>query len=226
MIDESASGDNVNTKEWIGSIVDDLDASLRGRGVDVRYGLVGIGDIDEGLPRFAHSQLVDFNPAPGKTAFERLYSSGNHLTDIQTAIAALDEDGGLEDGWDAIDHAIAEYDFRAGAVPVFVLVQNEEGRIELNNSLTRDGVLASLRSKGVILNAMTAGTGFQISNDPPVFDLSRYGLSSEIRVLGVEADLSDGDFLPDGRHTYRWVDTDTINTIADVPGLTRRRPYK
>lgn len=41
-----------------------------------------------------------------------------------------------EDGWCPLEHAIAEYEFRDGAVPVLVLVQNEEGRIPLKEALT------------------------------------------------------------------------------------------
>jgi hypothetical protein len=68
------------------------------------------------------------------------------------AIVNLESDGSREDGWDAIDHAIAEYDIRDGAVPVYVLVQNDEGRLgdpnfsHINATLTRDGILAALKS--------------------------------------------------------------------------------
>ena len=57
------------------------------------------------------------------------------------------QDGGKEDGWDAIEHVTAEYDFREGAVPVIVILQNEEGRIPLNDTQTRDGVFACARKQ-------------------------------------------------------------------------------
>jgi hypothetical protein len=57
--------------------------------------------------------------------FERLWSDGataaDHTSDLKNAIGTLVADGGQEDGWDALDHAFSEYDFRPGAVPVFVL---------------------------------------------------------------------------------------------------------
>src|SRR3989304_3734301 len=97
----------------------------------------------------------------GKTMFDRLFSDGpngaDHLADMQAAIAYLEGTGGDgEDGWDAIDHAVAEYDFRPGAVPVFVLVQNDQGRIAgsgfdgVNNTLIHDGILAALKSKNAL----------------------------------------------------------------------------
>jgi hypothetical protein len=122
LADESgSSGDTI--KNWLSANIDQFDATLRSSDIDVRYGLVGYGQI----PRFAHSHLVDTNTS--KTSFERLWSEGDNLADIKAAIPTLDTFGANgEDGWDAIDHAIAEYDFRPGAVPVFVLVQFGEGR--------------------------------------------------------------------------------------------------
>jgi hypothetical protein len=190
LVDESESETGSPTQEWLKSIVDDLDASLRtARGIDVRFGLVGFGEAF--VPtRYAHSQVVDWSPVGGKTVFQRLFSEGNHVTDLQTAIDGLSEDGGYEDGWDAIDHALAEYSFRSGAVPIVVLVQNQEGRTDLNQSLTREGILAALQSKGVILNAMTIGSDVTATIPSPVFDLSKYGASSTIRVLGVESAIA------------------------------------
>ena len=156
--------------------------------------------------------------------------------------------GPTEDGWDAIEHAIAEYDFREGSVPVIVLVQGDQGRTILNDTLTRTGILAALQSKNAILNSILAGqlladgeppTGFvdepllfrdgSNQSDPPldpqpiaswapIFDLATYGLNEDIYVLGVEADSADG--VRDWTHDFHWFDTDTINTTTDVPVAT------
>ncbi|RIK74402.1 MAG: hypothetical protein DCC67_16645 [Planctomycetota bacterium] len=163
---------------------------------------------------------------------ERLFSQGDHAADLQTSIANLDDAGIYvqEDGWDAIDHALAEYDFRPGAVPVFVLMQNQEGRFNANTRLTREGLLAALQSKNVILNAMTVGSDYDAADPPlldaplPVFDLAAYGASSDIRVLGVAADVAydpvakTGDFVADGQHAYWGFNTNT--NVAAVAGAT------
>ncbi len=86
--------------------------------------------------------------------------------------------GGEEDGWDAIEHTIAEYDFRQGAVPIIIMLQNDEGRATLNNTLTHAGVLSALRSKNAILNTIVVAP-FETSIADPVF--------------GVESPGEDGD---------------------------------
>src|SRR5688500_8793115 len=66
LFDESQSGEAQPgqpgpTQQWLASIADELDASLRStRKIDVRYGLVGFGDVDEFTnTRYAHSQIAD-----------------------------------------------------------------------------------------------------------------------------------------------------------------------
>lgn len=223
LVDASGSEQTFQTLEWLGSIVQQLDGTLRSaNGIDVRYGLIGFGQD----ARFAHSQVVGSNPG---SVFDRLFSDGDtgadHVADIEAAIdeLRLQVGGGSEDGWDAIDHAIAEYDFRLGAVPAFVLVQNDEGRIAgpgvegVNNTLTHDGILAALKSKNVILNTMVVGAGGSPGSQA-LFDLFPHGLDADIRLLGVEADGADG--RADGVHDYHWVDTNTFNSTSDVPTTT------
>ena len=41
---------------------------------------------------------------------------------------------------------------------------------------------------------------------------------SDIRILGVEADVADK--IPDGQHLYHWVDANTINSTPDIPVAT------
>lgn len=189
---------------------------LAAQGVDdVRYGLVGFGQSG----RFAHSHVVGTNPG---TQFERLWSDGvtaaDHTTDLKAAIANLVADGGWEDGWDAIDHAIAEYDFRIGAVSMFILLQGESPRLVLpseggNVSLTHDSVLSALRSKNVVLNTITVSGETAGSNQ--LFNLSPYGQNNEIQVLGVDADGAGS-----GAHTFHWIDINSSNSTPDVPNAT------
>ena len=164
LVDESQSTDDPSTNvplvhSWLENAVPAIQSTFDSVGVDidVTYGMVGFGEQDDnGTPtnlnddtfRFAHSQLMGSG---------NLFTS--ELSELTFAInPGLADFGGFEDGWDALEHAIAEYDFRPGAVPVLVLVQNEEGRVPLSDTLTRDGIFAALRSKNANLNVMVAVT--------------------------------------------------------------------
>ena len=127
---------------------------------------------------------------------------------------------------DGIEHAIAEYEFRDGAVPVFVLVQNEEARTPLNRTLTRDGILSALESKNVLLNTLTVGRnregqdGLAIFDETlPIFDLAPYEIAfgdfDNVRILGVEADSADQ--LIDGQHTFYGFDTAANSVPGTLP---------
>ena len=158
---------------------------------------------------FAHSHIVNNNA--GTTDPAALFG-----TEVQfsSAVTHLTAEGGNEDGWDAIEHAIAEYDFRDDAVPVFVLLQGQEGRVnDLNRTLSHDGVLAALESKNVIFNSMIVGSG------GAVFDLSPYALTSgdfvNQRVLGVEVDSADAS--SDGQHDYYLINQNTGALVASKP---------
>jgi len=223
LFDASGSAGYTPAKDWFGSIINQLDSTLRNANdIDVRYGLAAFGqDYQDGPSRFAHSQVVGSDAG---SVFDRLFSDGaDHITDLQTAVGNLDVRGGNEDGWDAIDHAIAEYDFRPGAVPVFVLVQNDEGRIAgsgfdgVNNTLIHDGILAALKSKNVLLNTLTVGSAGG-GGTQPIFDLAPYGLSSDVRILGVEADAVDS--LRDGMHNYHAFNTATDSIPTSLPATT------
>ena len=229
LVDNSAS-DGAITKLWLNQVLSGdanqdgikdpgeltLSERLGTQGVtDVRYGLVAFGEYSSGgADRFAHSEVVDTDLS--KAPFDRLFSSGltaqAHIDDVTTAIShlILVENGGEEDGWDAIEHAIAEYDFRPGAVPILVLVQNEEGRIDVNKTLTHDGVLAALKSKNVILNSLVVGAF------GPLFDMTPYEVTSgdflNIRMLGIEASVSGN-----GQHEYHAFDTSTETVPTTLP---------
>jgi len=221
---------------WLEGLIERLEEStfadsLTSKGIDdIQYGLVGFGDDSP----FAHSQVVD----AGETMYANtLWGDLADMTGSSGAISNLENGRGsnpgvadVEDGWDAIEHAIMEYRFRDGSVPIFVLVQDEEGRFTQNRTVTHTGLLKSLESKNIILNSLVAGQNQlldALGDEPdPLFDLSVYddpsnpndNFSSDIRILGVEADETDAIF--DGQHDFHWLDTNVENTVVDVPTET------
>lgn len=223
VFDESSSSENgvdpqngfAETRLWLLESIDDIASELASHGLDsVRYGLVGFGgdpDGDQSVGAYGHSIIVDAATTPVNERLSSSGSSSEQQTEIEQAISALDIDGGTEDGWDAIDHALAEYEFRSGAVPVLVLVQSDEGRVNFNTTLTSEGVEASLRSANALLNVIVPGAASNLdANDPQYFDLfSIASLGTGQRVVGVEAD-GDGD----GLHRAR-IHTDSTSLLTD-----------
>ena len=215
LVDESGNFGETDYQDWLLAMVsgiNGLDATLRNtNGIDARYGLVGFGEgiLQSGHTVFGHSQVV--NTSVSTTDPAALFGTA---TQLQLAIDQLAMTGGSEDGWDALEHAIAEYPFREGAVPVFVLVQGQEGRVLLNNTLKRDGIFAALTSKNVVLNSMVVGP-----INVPLFSLAPYELASgdfdNRRVLGVEADQADAKV--DGQHDYHLINETTGVTIMTKP---------
>ncbi|MEX2317530.1 MAG: hypothetical protein WD669_10295, partial [Pirellulales bacterium] len=215
MYDESGSG-STDVRDWLSSMIagtqaanfqDGLHYALNTTNdIDVRYGLVGYGADDF----FSHSHPADQNMS--KTIYERLFSDGDHVDDIEAAIATLADSGGWEDGWDAMEHAIAEFPFRDGAVGVLVLMQNGEARVNYNGTLTREGVRAALASKNALLNSIVIGAG----TDQSVFDLSPYSINTgdfaNRRILGVESDGADNIY--DGQHDYHLINATTSATVT------------
>jgi hypothetical protein len=217
LVDQSASTTNI-IEQWLSESVvqpDGLHNALVAGGIDVRYGLVGFGAGGElGVTaKFARSYVVD-----GGT-----YSSGtDHVADIKTAINNLGTVGAVEDGWDAIEAAIAEYPFRDGAVSMLVHVQNGSGRIDFNTTLVRDGVLRALESKNVVFNSNIAGGQPDLSGNTKLFPIDRYATSTNDfanrRVIGVEADSADG--VHDGQHNYYLFDTSLGQFVTAKPQTT------
>jgi hypothetical protein len=214
LMDESGSNNNGPVYTWLKNTVfaptsgqtNPIAAELSSIGIsDVRYGLVGFGSSERFNDGLAHSYIVHAaGPDP-------LFGTASQMD------AALEEvrfGGDGEDGWDAFEHVIAEYNFREGAVPVVVLLQNVEGRNRENTSLTRDGIFAALASKNIVLNTMTYGDTLGSTGIAELFDLSPYGGNSNVRILGVEADRADG--VVDGQHNYIGLNTATGATVTTV----------
>ena len=123
LIDESGSSTQ-SESGWLANMLVGLEAELVQRGfTSNRYGIVG----------FANRQLS------GEFAYSYLVG-GQLFGDAQDAIATtgmLVHTGGTEDGWDSLEHAVAEYDYRPGAAVHFIFL-SDEPRNNLNTSLTPD----------------------------------------------------------------------------------------
>lgn len=232
LVDESGTDTNTNTQAWLATIIDELDASFSAESVTVQYGLVGFGEGLTSNPRMAHSHLLG-----------PVGSNGLWTSDYNHVVAAINNNlqnngqADIEDGWDSIEHAIAEYDIREGSAPIFILVQGDEGREFVNETLTHDGIRRALDSKNAILNSVVAGALLYDGEPPtetvdepiepqnpntvvtwaPIFDLTAYettpGDFTDLYVLGVESDAADG--VNDRQHDYVSFNTVTHITAND-----------
>lgn len=174
LMDQSGSSINTGSDrgfaqalDWLQTNISGIDSSLRQIGVDsLRYGLVGFGGAV--VKDFGHSFLVDSEVSDPN---QRLFSESSEPTASARAAEHVDEISAslnsfsvntvtiatLEDGWDAIEHVVAEYNFRMGAVPIIVMLQSDEGRIAANSALTKEGVYAAMAAKNILLNVIVPG---------------------------------------------------------------------
>lgn len=202
LIDESGSTDNQN--DWLADVVTKLDARLEAVGIaNNRFGLVGFAESSNS--EYAHTRVLDpldtsnlLNPGGGGGDGDTFFGTAEQLAFSADNSFA---DGGTEDGWDAIEHAVAEYNYRPGAVVLFVLLQNGEGRSvafgnDLNESLTRDGILAAVGSVDGLFNAVVSAPFDSAVGNP---------------VLGVEADSADSAI--DGEHIAHVHNVVVVDTV-------------
>lgn len=215
IFDESESGATSAAKTWLD---DEVFASTPGGSfaisdvlleqgfTDVKYGLIGYGSV--GNNERAHSYVLNSGADP-------LFGTA---AEMDAALDILKSDGDKEDGWEGFEHLISEYKFRNGAVPVAILLQNTEGRLDVNNTLTRDGVFAALASKNILVNSLVYGSLLTEPDPAPLFDLTRYGADPTVRIFGVEADMAD--FVPDGQHNYVGIDTTDPELEGNHPTVT------
>jgi hypothetical protein len=195
LVDES--GSDAPEFSWIADVVNrlnGLDDYLANplRNIDARYGLVGFGD---DFAEVGHSHLLGGNKLFGTAA------------ELASVVTSLTNNGSAEAAWDAMEHTIAEYEFRPGAAVIFVVFRRDDLNANALNfdvrdksgpELTRAGTLAALKSYNVTLNSVVETT----------FDPRMY--TSGGIVLGVEADRLD--WVEDGRHIAH-----VVNGIANRP---------
>ena len=149
VVDES--GSMTEEQDWVEELVGPLEAHLNTNGIGTgtlpnRYGVMG----------------YDYHTLPINVGSGWM---GSYL-DFPAAARQLDlRGGGWEDGWVAVQYAATQYPLRDGAAHNIILV-TDEGRSNNDNSVTYDTVLASLRAKKALLNAVvnarfTCGDGSQ-----------------------------------------------------------------
>ena len=142
IVDES--GSMSLEQAWLGTIIPQLDTAMQSQGlVDNRFGLVGFGSSSETLGRSLPVGGANF---------------GNSAQ-FATATNSLRLNGWFEDGYSAIDFALSNYTFRAGAAVNFILVTDED-RDNGNSSLNFNNMLARLKRNprdnkdDILLNAV------------------------------------------------------------------------
>ncbi|HJU39971.1 MAG TPA: choice-of-anchor A family protein, partial [Tahibacter sp.] len=136
VVDES--GSMAGEHAWIADMAAPLEAHLVTNGVGAgalpnRYGLIGY----EATPRPINV---------GATAM------GNYQ-ELITATAQLRTPGGTEDGWRGIMHGLNQYPLREDSARNVILITDED-RDVADTTLTYDSMLASLRAKKAVLNAV------------------------------------------------------------------------
>lgn len=145
LVDESGSMSTEHA--WIGATILSLEAGLAaagvGTGVDAnRYALVGFGGTSSSGHLLGHDH-GGFTNAAG----------------FDTNTGTLTLSGGLEDGYDAIDHALG-LSIRAGASFNIILITDED-RDNAGNTLTFNGILNAMKAQDAILNVVVNNPFFE-----------------------------------------------------------------
>lgn len=141
VIDES--GSMRGEHGWIGGMINDLDVALKAAGVtNNQYGLVGYGG--GGNKELGHS----YNVGSG------LFGSAS---DLASATSNLVLNGGFEDGYEALDHALNNYSFRQGSAVNLILVTDEDRDIHSSaQNLTYQSILNAFQGENALLNAVVS----------------------------------------------------------------------
>ncbi|MEM6610236.1 MAG: VPLPA-CTERM sorting domain-containing protein [Pseudomonadota bacterium] len=176
IVDES--GSMGGAQDWLqNTVIGNLDAGLDTAGVTNRkYGVVGFGDGSSGgdLGRLVGGGLAN-------------------ASDTANNLGALETTGFFEDGYSAIDFALNNITYDAGAAINFILVTDED-RDNGDPSLTRSSIESALTSRNILLNAVVNN---QFSSD------------GSTNALGVD---SDGNaYVADGSGSYL---TDTGGVVT------------
>lgn len=173
LVDESGS---MNTEHaWISGMIAALDADLIAAGAtNNRYGVVGFGG-------FQHVVAGDAEPPHSHALNASAWGVASDI--VANMTPGFIDDGGFEDGWGAIQYAIANYAFRADAVVNFILITDEDR--DDGTPLTMAQVEKLLIGHEVLLNAVV--------NNP-------FGIPVAGGALGVDKDLNA--YFADGGGGY------------------------
>ncbi len=120
------------------SVITQLDNALDAEGVTNRtYGVVGYGSISNGGdPRLITDGTLD------------------DAATTKTNLGSLVDNGGTEDGFEAIKFAIDNLSFVAGAAINFILVTDEDR--DNTSSDTKASILAELTKRNILLNVIVS----------------------------------------------------------------------
>ena len=133
------SGSMTEEQDWVEELAGPLEAHLNSNGigndaVPNRYGVMGYD---------WHTRAINVGSS----------WMGSYLQ-FPAAARQLDlRGGGSEDGWVAVQFAATQYPLRDGVAHNIILV-TDEGRSNNNSAVTYDTVLANLRAKNALLNAV------------------------------------------------------------------------
>ncbi|OAG26935.1 vWA domain-containing protein [Thermodesulfatator autotrophicus] len=171
VVDESGSMGGEHT--WLSQMVEDLEQALLNVGVGTtipnRYALVGFGGDNTHEP--GHKHLVGGG-------------DWGDVNDIKNAFSSLLTNGLTEDGYDGMEVALTEYDFRANAAVNVILVTDED-RDVLDRNLDYNSILSLFQQKNALLNVVVNHTFFNSDNTQ--------------RALGI---TSSSSFIADGTGGY------------------------
>jgi RHS repeat-associated protein len=190
LVDES--GSMTEEQDWVEELVGPLEAHLDSNGIGSgtvpnRYGVMGYD---------WHTRAINVGTG----------LMGSHL-DFPAAARQLDlRGGGSEDGWVAVQYAMAQYPFRNGVAHNIILV-TDEGRSNNDNAVTYDTVLASLREKKALLNAVVSAR-FTCGDGSPALGMGQGR-------VGFKADGHGGFQLCDNV-TVSNGDTNTLTAYVDL----------
>ena len=175
LVDESGSMSGEHT--WLGSMITSLEAGLTSAGVGTsdanRYSLVGFG---------GGGSHFDPNPHDMDTTTAAVDEWGSS-TQFATATSSLVLTGGPEDGWNALDWAMNNLTYRAGAAVNYILVTDED-RDNTNSALSSSGLLSGLSGLNALLNVVV--------NNPFSCDGAGAALGVDNGKNGYQADGSGG----------------------------------
>ncbi len=195
VVDESGSMSGEHA--WLGSMATSLESGLTGAGVGSgatpnRYGLVGFGAAS----------------SHGEQGHKHTVGSGDmgSAADLSAATSGLVLSGYREDGWQAIDFALGNYDFNTNSAINFILVTDEE-RANTDGSITYNSVLSGLKKYNALLNAVVN---------------AQFICGDQTRALGI--DSKGNGYVADGNGGYTtctgahatWGSGTTISDYVDL----------
>ena len=140
-----------NEHSWLGGMISQLDNELlRAAGNDIfdpRYGLVGYGDSYGPNGQMGHAQYMESGELWGSAS------------EFDIASKDLVTSGGTEDGYEALEFAIDNYDFRNSATKNIMLITDEDRDPFFTTSEYQD-VLEKLNAYDITLNVLV-GASYQ-----------------------------------------------------------------